>query len=190
MPSDAPPRGATAQPLFDLQIDINDIPRTGLAAHWRASDKDRARAARFLDILEIRDLMADYKATRRADGSVVVKGRMMARVEQSCVVTGEPVISNVEEPIDAVFSPHVERLRLDLPAGETQETLSLEEDPPEPLEDGRADLGRLIAELLSLGIDPYPRKAGAVFEAFVTDEPGTGEAGPFAALEKLIKPPS
>ena len=46
------------------------------------------------------------------------------------------------------------------------------------------DLGAVATEFLILGIDPYPRKPGAVFEA-----PAAGEGGghPFAALAALKK---
>jgi hypothetical protein len=56
------------------------------------------------------------------------------------------------------------------------------EDAPELLVDGVVDLGAIATEFLILGIDPYPRKAGAVF-----DPPAAGdESGhPFAALAAL-----
>ena len=50
--------------------------------------------------------------------------------------------------------------------------------------DGTIDLGAIATEFLILGIDPYPRKPGIVFDA-----PRTGEASghPFAALAALKK---
>ena len=39
------------------------------------------------------------------------------------------------------------------------------DDPPEVLHDGAVDLGAVATEFLLLGIDPYPRKPGAVFDA-------------------------
>ena len=45
------------------------------------------------------------------------------------------------------------------------------------------DLGRLATDALLLGVDPYPRKPGAVFDLPVTaDDP---EDHPFAALKAL-----
>ena len=38
-------------------------------------------------------------------------------------------------------------------------------DTPEPLAEGYVDLGVIATEYFLLGIDPYPRKEGAVFEA-------------------------
>ena len=59
-----------------------------------------------------------------------------------------------------------------------------DKDPPEPLIDGRLDLGAVATEFLLLGIDPYPRKAGAQFGALKSDD---DIARPFAALEALKK---
>jgi hypothetical protein len=46
------------------------------------------------------------------------------------------------------------------------------------------DLGALATEFLLLGLDPYPRKPGAVFEPPRDNRP---EPGPFAGLAGLIK---
>ncbi len=39
------------------------------------------------------------------------------------------------------------------------------DEPPEPLVGGTVDLGAIATEFLILGIDPYPRKPGAEFDA-------------------------
>jgi hypothetical protein len=46
------------------------------------------------------------------------------------------------------------------------------------------DVGAIATEFLVLGIDPYPRKAGADFAPL---QDGDGSAKPFAALEALKK---
>jgi hypothetical protein len=56
-------------------------------------------------------------------------------------------------------------------------------DPPEPIEGGIIDLGRLATDALFLGIDPYPRKPDAVFDHETT--PPDPEDHPFAALKAL-----
>ena len=58
------------------------------------------------------------------------------------------------------------------------------EEPSGHVQEGTIDLGGVIAECLSLAIDPYPRKPGAELGsewegAGSSDEP---EGGPFAAL--------
>jgi hypothetical protein len=56
---------------------------------------------------------------------------------------------------------------------------------PEPLTDGSVDLGVIATEYFLLGIDPYPRKEGAVFEAAPAKDP---RESPFAALADLADP--
>ena len=54
----------------------------------------------------------------------------------------------------------------------------------EPLVDGKIDLGALAIEFLILGLDPYPRKPGAIFQPPADAQP---DEGPFAALGVLKK---
>jgi hypothetical protein len=56
-------------------------------------------------------------------------------------------------------------------------------DPPEAIDRGSIDLGRVAADALFLAIDPYPRKPDAVFEPIV--ETGDPQEHPFAALGAL-----
>ena len=59
-------------------------------------------------------------------------------------------------------------------------TLTLaDEDDPDPVVDGKIDLGALAAEFFALGLDPYPRKPGAEFVAPVAQAPPDS---PFTAL--------
>ena len=62
------------------------------------------------------------------------------------------------------------------------------DEGPEIMQSGVVDLGAVATEFLILGIDPYPRKAGAVFAApsASTREPADH---PFAALAALKSRP-
>jgi hypothetical protein len=107
-----------------------------------------------------------------------VVGTVSARVRQTCVVTLDPVENEIAEPIDLVFVPASALGTLAHEVNLGAEAV----EPPEALIDGVVDLGAVATEFLMLGIDPYPRKPGAVFEA-----PHSADAGsrPFAALETL-----
>jgi hypothetical protein len=67
---------------------------------------------------------------------------------------------------------------------ETAAAHTSDDEPPEPLRDGKLDLGAIATEFLLLGIDPYPRKPGVEFAPVKTDD---ASAKPFAALEALKK---
>jgi hypothetical protein len=96
--------------------------------------------------------------------------------------------TEIVEAVDVVYEPPKPEAAAPVRAkDEDSEAVEVsissdEEDPPEPLVDGVADLGVLATEFLILGIDPYPRKPEAAFEAPEID---TAESKPFAALAKL-----
>ena len=60
-------------------------------------------------------------------------------------------------------------------------------DWPEPIVEGKVDLGPVIYETLATALDPYPRREGASFEwPGEADAPGTEQVrNPFAALARL-----
>jgi hypothetical protein len=111
---------------------------------------------------------------------------MSATVGQNCVVTLEPLVNEVEEHIDLLFAPPPPPVARK--AGEDEAVEEASERPqrswngPEPLIGGVVDLGALVTEFLILGLDPYPRKPDAVFEAPQDVKP---DPGPFAALAGL-----
>ena len=110
-------------------------------------------------------------------------GRVSATVGQTCVVTLEPIENQIEEAVDLVFAP--------VPAGAAGRKgcgaqAQGHDEPPETLIGGMIDLGAVATEFLMLGIDPYPRKAGAQFAPPKIEDAG---AHPFAALEALKKKP-
>ena len=84
----------------------------------------------------------------------------------------------VSEPVDLMFSEHAAETAPD-------DVVRMgERDPPEPIENGRIDLGAVTAEFLALGLDPYPRKPGVAFESGPGRDPADS---PFAALAKMKK---
>jgi hypothetical protein len=106
------------------------------------------------------------------------------------VVTIDPIENDIDEAIDLTFAPPEQIPELSDLVDEAAESDVEIPDPPEPIEGGVIDLGRLATDALFLAIDPYPRRGDAVFEPPVeTTDP---EAHPFAALKALkldTKPP-
>ena len=58
----------------------------------------------------------------------------------------------------------------------------IDEADADPIEDGRIDLGELVAETMAIELDPYPRKPGAGFADIIED---AEKPSPFSALSKL-----
>ena len=160
---------------WHVPVRLEDVPETGLHLSLIATDEVRASLAAFAGLRDLPRLEAVIDVVRDG-GGLRASGRVSATVGQSCVITLEPVETEIEEVFDVRFVPTAE-------AGASGKA-SDADDPPEAMVDGTVDVGALATEFLLLGIDPYPRKPGAVF-----DRPTEGMAGegPFAALAKLRK---
>ncbi|SFN05572.1 Uncharacterized ACR, COG1399 [Bradyrhizobium sp. Rc3b] len=164
---------------------VAQIPDTGLHRKLEASAAERQAMAEVAGLREILSAQADFDVVPRSGGRVQVTGTVRARIGQTCVVTLDPIESEIEEEVDLVFAPEAEARRLaDLIAeGQDEEAPPEVADPPEAIVGGIIDLGRLATDALFLAIDPYPRKEGVVFEPEVTaPDP---EDHPFAALKAL-----
>jgi len=164
-------------------IAVADIQDEGLDVAVEAGETERAAVARVADLRDLPRLAASFHLTLADRGEVRVVGRVSAVVGQTCVVTLERVESAVEEPIDLIFAP-ADSIEI---GGQGQPDSDVDEDPPEPIIDGKIDLAKLTVEFLLLGIDPYPRKPGAIFETVHT--PVDPADHPFAGLAGL-KPPA
>jgi uncharacterized metal-binding protein YceD (DUF177 family) len=126
------------------------------------------------------DRLEAHAVLSRKDEMVRAQGRLVASLNQSCVITGDPVAAHVDEAFDLMFLPEpaVSSPDEEIELGET--------DCDVVFYDGAViDLGSAIADTLALSLDPYPRSASAdaaLKEAGVLTE---ADASPFAALAAL-----
>ncbi len=154
---------------------LEDIPETGMHLEIDAPESTRSEIVPLAGVRELPRLSAAFHLSRGGAG-VRVTGQVSARVGQTCVVTLEPIENGLEEQVDLMFSL--------ASTGASQTDTKDGDEPPEPLVDGKLDLGAIATEFLLLGIDPYPRKAGVEFAPVIADDVS---AKPFAALEALKK---
>ncbi len=166
-----------------VPVTVAQIPDTGLHRDIEADAAARAALADIAGLREIVSASASLDVTPKGGGRFHVSGRVRARVGQTCVVTLDPIENDIDEEIDLIFAPPEqipEMADLVDEAAESEEEIP---DPPEPIQNGIIDLGRVATDALFLGIDPYPRRGDAVFEPLVVaDDP---EDHPFAALKAL-----
>src|SRR5205823_791547 len=143
-----------------------------------AGDRSRAAIAKLANLQALPHLQASFDLSPYSGEGLRVNGRIDARVVQTCVVTLEPVENAVAEAVDLIFVP-----ASDVASEQPSESIELDaDDAAELMTNGTIDLGAIATEFFLLGLDPYPRKPGAMF-----DPPAAGEAadGPFAALAAL-----
>ena len=175
----------TANPSspWSLVVTVAQIPDAGLHQELMANTAQLIALAALAGVRNIKNARAVLDVTPLAGGRVHVTGRVAAIVGQTCVVTLDPIDNVVDEEVDVTFAP-----RSQIPV--TAKVVTKEEgedadipDPPEPIVNGTIDLGQLATEMLFLGIDPYPRAAGVVFES--PKEAVDPDEHPFAVLKAL-----
>lgn len=166
---------------FSRLIEVERIGEEGVCMTITADVEERAALARRFDLLSLDRLVAEVQVQPKGtDGSVVVDLDWQADVVQRCVVSLEPVAAHLAERSRLVFSDRPEAT--EAYGGEDFDLES--EEPPEPLVEGRIDVGELTAEQMALALDPYPRRPDARLpEAYAEHEPE--RRNPFAALAKL-----
>ncbi|MBR0882702.1 uncharacterized metal-binding protein YceD (DUF177 family) [Bradyrhizobium japonicum] len=164
---------------------VAQIPDTGLHRKLEASVAERQAIAEVGGLREVLSAQAAFDVVPKSGGRIQVTGHVRARIGQICVVTLDPIESEIEEDVDLVFAPEAEVRKMADLIEEGQDDAEPPEaiDPPEAIVNGIIDLGRIATDALFLAVDPYPRKPGVVFEAEVTAlDP---EDHPFAALKAL-----
>ncbi|MBL28298.1 MAG: hypothetical protein CMM50_12210 [Rhodospirillaceae bacterium] len=160
-----------------------------IRADIEADEREREALARRFDLMSLDRLRASVRIAATAGGHRIrVEGTLDASVVQTCVVTLKPVESTVQESFAVDYVPES-----DVDEGEAIDFDPEGEDPPEVLRDWTIDIGELVAEQLSLALDPYPRhpSAGPVGGAVWQDDSGDSDEkpNPFAVLAQLRKSP-
>jgi len=163
---------------FAHQLRLDQI-RDGERLDLIADESECSEVARRLGLVSL-DRLEAHVAIGRTGDVVRVEGRLVAALDQSCVVTGDPVAAHVDEPFALLFTPEPKD-------GNPDEEIELGEGECDVVfyEGGAIDLGGAIADTLALSLDPYPRSAGAdaaLKEAGVLTEE---QASPFAVLAGL-----
>jgi hypothetical protein len=158
-------------PEFSRPLALANVPAEGMELRLEADGAVREAVAQRLGLLALHSLVGELSLRPVMEGCIAVRGRLLAELEQACVVTLEPVPQRVEEDF---------AWRL-LPAG--MEPSDGDDDPDDiETEAGIADLGEALVQQLSLALDPYPRAPGAELpEKYRADD----ASGPFGALRKL-----
>jgi len=159
----------------------HEISDAGLSAERVATQEELERIARALELLSCPSLTAQYTITPLGQDRYQLTGRLTAQVSQACVVTLEPITSDIDEELAVVFWPEEQ-----IPAPAANEIDLGDEAEPEPIIGGYIDIGRVVFESLASAIDPYPRKPGATLDRDAAAPQGQqGQDGPFAALAKI-----
>lgn len=170
---------------FSYRVNVGHVSSNPISVALEADAAERAALAERWGVEKVNAVCAELALTRWKRDGVRIKGRVIADIEQNCVVSLEPVASHIDEPVEALFVPEGSKLaRITTDDGGEMIVEAEGPDLPEPFKGDTIDVGTVCEEFIVLAIDPYPRKDGAVFETgdeALGDDPGA--PSPFAGLE-------
>ncbi|WEZ83829.1 DUF177 domain-containing protein [Rhizobium sp. 32-5/1] len=177
------------KPAFSYPVKVGNISANAVTVRLSADDRERLDLAALWDVVEVQSLSAELQINRWKKDGVRIRGRVAANIVQACVVTLEPVESEIDEAIDVILVPEGSRLAR-IAANDTGEMFVDPEGPdvPEVFTGDTIDAGIVVAEHAALAIDPYPRKDGAAFgERIESTKDDDVRPNPFAALKDWKK---
>lgn len=162
-----------------------------------AGEEARKNLARRLQVISIEKLEAELTVMREQGTPLFrVRGNLAASLTQPCAITFEPLSVVVRDEFESWYGNPGEvvslvKARHDKVAKSANVEIEMlaEEDDPEPIVDGYMDLGELVSQYLSLAMDGYAHKDGALLPegAAHAGPPSPERRNPFAALKDLKK---
>ncbi len=159
---------------FSYLVKVGHISANPVEVHLEADKRELQALAEDAGMsLPVDDLRAELQIARWKRDGIRLKGRVQAKIVQSCVVTLDPVPSTIDETFEQIFVPENSKLAR-RPANDAGEMVLDPDGPdlPESFTGDTIDAGDVVTEFAALAIDPYPRKAGVEFGGHMED---TGE---------------
>ena len=175
---------------FSRPIEVSQAEDKALRVKLTATEAECNALAKQDNLPAISNLTAQFEVTTAGRGIFLVTGEVRARVTQICVVSLDPFETDIVQAVELSFASPQDVERAEAAYAKRHEEDPDAEDipePPDPIINGRIDLGAVAAEQLVLGLDPYPRKPGAEFPVELSQVGEIAEVSPFAALAKLRK---
>lgn len=164
-----------SEPELTRPVALATLKRPQSRHRVTATPAERAALAQRFGLLDLADLKAELTLEfLPGERELRVTGRLRATVTQACVVSLEPVVEQLDEPIQVDFSRDASDDPQDFALADSESAAGTlyEPWPGESL-----DLGELTAQELALSLNPYPRAPGARLP-----EAGSVADNPFAAL--------
>lgn len=172
----------TAKSEFSRLIAIDGIaPDKVRKESIKADAKECAALAERMGLRSLANVTADMNIRRVPGGTAVrIEGTFSADVVQACVVSLQDVHGHVDGTLDTYFTEDAEQAR-----EEISFTLDDDLDAAEMVHNGMIDLGEVVAQYLSLELDPYPRAPGVSLAAQLQESGTAQKQSPFQVLAAL-----
>lgn len=176
-------------------IEVDKIGGEAKTLTFKASEQERIDLARRMNLLSIEAAQASVTVQRVSGGIIHVLGFVRSDLTQICVVSLGPVPAHVEDEFEGWYGDKDQALSFararnerEARKGHTELELLEEAVDPEPIVNGKIDIGELATQYLCLALDPYPRAEGVTSQYIVPDGAKDAEGAelrknPFEALK-------
>ncbi len=170
---------------FSRRIEAEKITTKPWTDRFEATEAECEALSRRFGLESLKNVKAEVTLRRVSGGKMILaEGVFDADVTQKCVVTLDPIRSHIKSEFKSMFTENNVRF---LPGAEVVVSAE-DEESPEPIENGMIDMGELVAQHLSLELNPYPRKLGVKVSEGIEKEDKNGKtSSPFDILAKLKK---
>jgi hypothetical protein len=139
------------KPELHRPVSVAEIGPSGLDTMIEASPAECAALTRRMGVPAVRSFSCQFHLARAVGSALAARGRLVASVVRTCIVSLDDFETDVEEDFRVRF----------VPAGTETNTFDPEAEDEIPFTGTVIDLGEAAAEQLALALDPYPRKPGA-----------------------------
>lgn len=174
---------------LDFMLPVQEVERAGRSYHLDASETERKMLAERFNLIDVKSLTADVEVKDRGETEgIFVTGRIDAAYTQRCIVSLEPVEEQMSTTFELMLVDEATADRMDA------DEVYLDDNAPEydALEGDMIPLGEIVAQTVSINMNPYPRAEDAVLNVGNKKDISVNEAelekpNPFAVLSKLRK---
>ncbi len=174
------------QHTLDCTVKVNELERTPKEFKLVATEAQCKDLAERFDLVSVEFLSGVLSVwDEGADSGVHIKGTISAKLTQRCIASLQPVPESFETGFDLMLVDPEMADRMD------DEGVYLDPDAPDydALEGDAVPLGEVLAQTLSISMNPYPRAEGAELDTkkvsgVSLNEPELERPNPFAVLAK------
>lgn len=167
-------------------VNVSELEKEPKSFSLRGTEAELADVAERFDLIAVEALSGTLSVSDKGAGQgILVTGALAAKFTQKCIATLEPVHEELETEFELLLVDPEMADRMD------DEGVYLDADAPDydALEGDDIPLGEILAQTLSISMNPYPRADGAELNAgssaaVTVNEPELERPNPFAVLAK------
>ncbi|SDD61087.1 YceD family protein [Kordiimonas lacus] len=176
----------TDQLSLDFTVKITELERTPKEFKLVATEAQCKDLAERFDLVAVAELSGTLSVwDAGADSGIHIKGSIAAKLTQRCIASLKPVEESFETDFELMLVNPEMADRMD------DEGVYLDPEAPDydALEGDVVPLGEVLAQTLSISMNPYPRAEGVELETkkmtgVSINEPELERPNPFAVLAK------